>query len=569
MLSITNYTLQYSNVDYAAVVAAAPQLFITEAAPLGGSPALTDTQVASLVAAGTKVVGYVESSVTDAGRPYWNSAWTSDGTDTGTVLSTAPAWLKSGVTNPFGVVADIREAAWRQIVIDQAVDLVTRGYSGVFLDDVAQYYALGQGNVTNTQNFAMSMLTLVSEVKAAIVTINPNAVVIVNSTPYIVTDAVGGITSTASQDFLNAADGLMLESFFGINRAPEEAGIAQAVAAISPSMTVLSLEFGGTAYQNFQYGNQATAKGFVPGYSTTAAYNTLIVARADASDGNDALLGTNRADSINGKSGNDTISAGDGDDSIIGGTGSDTVLGGAGQDVILVGNGLAGDFDVLDGGIDRDLLDMSGLTNGGIWIDYGYNVISGPNMASGFNLSMVVGEARVVNMDSMVGTSFGDTMRGDAGSNLIDGGAGNDILLSYSPYDTITPYSSLGDVMLGGSGDDLLFSGTGNDYLDGGANNDTLEVGGGTDTVVTGTGNDTIFFSPRNGTDTVTDFTGGAGVVDVLKLYGFGTSFDTFAEVFAVSSQVGANTQIALTDTTIILQNFTRATLVADDFVFV
>jgi Ca2+-binding RTX toxin-like protein len=264
-----------------------------------------------------------------------------------------------------------------------------------------------------------------------------------------------------------------------------------------------------------------------------------------------------------------TITGQGGGDTLAGGTGSDIIIGNAGQDTILLGNGLAGDFDTINGGGDRDFLDLSGLTNGGVWIDYGYNVISGANLASGFNLSMAVGEARVLQMESMVGTSFNDIMRGDAGSNLIDGGAGDDTLLSYSPYDTLTPYSSLGDVMLGGIGNDLLFSGTGNDYLDGGANNDTLEVGGGTDTVITGTGSDTIFFSPRNGTDTVTDFTGGAGVVDVLKLYGFGTSLDTFAEVFAVSSQVGADTQIALTDTTIILQNFTRTTLVADDFVFV
>jgi Ca2+-binding RTX toxin-like protein len=332
----------------------------------------------------------------------------------------------------------------------------------------------------------------------------------------------------------------------------------------------------------------------------------------NGSSGADSITGTSKNDTINGGQGADTLNGNAGSDtlsyasSLLGvtvnlsnntasgsdatgdvisnfenvtgsafgdvlttATGSNIFSGGGGQDEINVTNGLVGDFDILDGGIDRDLLDLSGVTNGGVWIDYGYNVISGPNMASGFNLSMAAGEARVVNMDSMVGTSFGDTMRGDAGSNLIDGGAGNDTLLSYSPYDTVTPYSSLGDVMLGGLGNDLLFSGTGNDYLDGGADNDTLEVGGGTDTVVTGTGSDTIFFSPRNGTDTVTDFTGGAGVVDVLKLYGFGTSLDTFAEVFAASSQVGANTHINLTDTTIILQNFARATLVADDFVFV
>jgi hypothetical protein len=87
--------------------------------------------------------------------------------------------------------------------------------------------------------------------------------------------------------------------------------------------------------------------------------------------------------------------------------------------------------------------------------------------------------------------------------------------------------------------------------------------------VITGTGNDIVFFSPNCGTDAVTDFTGGPGVVDVLKLYGFGTAFDTAAEVIAASSQHGADTWITLPGTTIILQNFTATTLNDDDFVLV
>jgi serralysin len=285
-----------------------------------------------------------------------------------------------------------------------------------------------------------------------------------------------------------------------------------------------------------------------------------VVENAIGGTGNDTLTGNAAANIMNGGAGNDVLN---------GGTGSDTLNGGIGQDTIILVNGLAGDFDNINGGTERDLLDMSGVTNGAIWIDFGYNVISGPNTATGTNLFTSAGDGRVVQMDSMYGTSFNDTMRGDAGSNLIDGGAGDDQLLSYSPYDTVTPYSSLGDVMLGGIGNDLLFSGTGNDYLDGGVGNDTIEVGGGTDTVVTGTGNDVVFFSPNCGTDTVTDFTGGAGVVDVLRLYGFGTAFDTAAEVKAAATQHGLDTWITLPGTTIILQNFTATSLVADDFVFV
>jgi T5SS/PEP-CTERM-associated repeat protein len=329
------------------------------------------------------------------------------------------------------------------------------------------------------------------------------------------------------------------------------------------------LDFGASS-TNAVFGVLIDGSGMMTGGRFNGGVNVVgaTTVRGSAVADNITAIGLN-AISLEGRDGADNLSGGDGNDTLSGGKGSDTVDGGGGQDVIIVGNGLAGDVDLYDGGTERDLLDMSSTTNGAIWVDYGYNVISGPDMANGINLFLTVGNARVLNMDSMIGNSFNDTMRGDAGSNFIDGGAGADQLLSYSPYDTVNPYASLGDVILGGAGNDLLFSGTGNDYLDGGADNDTIEVGGGTDTIVTGTGNDTILFSPRCGTDTITDFTGGAGVVDVLKLYGFGAAFDTFAEVFAVSTQVGANTQIALTDTTIILQNFTRASLVADDFLFV
>jgi VCBS repeat-containing protein len=298
---------------------------------------------------------------------------------------------------------------------------------------------------------------------------------------------------------------------------------------------------------------------------TTTTVSITINGTTDVINGTssaDTLTGHAGADIISGFAGNDTLNGGGGNDQLDGGVGSDTLNGGIGQDTILLGNGLAGDTDHIDGGADRDLLDMSSITNGGVFIDFGYNL--GPNQLFTFD-----GFASVTGMESMVGTSFNDTMRGDSGSNLIDGGAGDDILLGYSPYDTANPLASLGDVMLGGAGNDLLFSGTGNDFLDGGTGNDIIEVGGGTDTVVTGTGNDTIFFSPNNGTDTVTDFTGGPGVVDVLKLYGFGTAFDTSAEVIAAASQHGLDTWITLPGTTIILQNFTATTLANDDFVFV
>jgi VCBS repeat-containing protein len=288
--------------------------------------------------------------------------------------------------------------------------------------------------------------------------------------------------------------------------------------------------------------------------------------------GNDpSLTGTAFADEITGLTGDDTISALAGDDIVLGGAGndiihagvgSDSVNGGDDQDVIVVGTGTAGDVDSYDGGGARDLLDMSSITNGGVWIDFGYNL--GPNQLFTFD-----GLASVINMESMIGTQFGDVLRGDSGSNYLGGGQGNDTILGYSPYDTLNPYASLGDVMEGGEGNDTLFSGTGNDYLDGGTGDDAIELGGGTDTAIGGIGNDTFYFSPRTGTDTILDFEGGDGVAaghgDILSLYNFGEEFDTFAEVYAASSQVGNDTHIVLTDATIILQNYLRTNLVSDD----
>jgi Ca2+-binding RTX toxin-like protein len=293
---------------------------------------------------------------------------------------------------------------------------------------------------------------------------------------------------------------------------------------------------------------------------TGAALNlTLLGINANSATGN-ALNNT-----LTGNNANNTLNGGDGDDTIRGQAGVDTVSGGLGQDSVYVTSNIAGDSVVFDGGADRDLISFTGVTNSNVWIDLGYNQfgssIGQNNVFLGSNVS------KTLNVESIIGTALDDTIRGDSGSNYIGGGDGNDTLLSYSPYDTLNPYASLGDVMEAGNGNDLLFSGGGNDYLDGGAGNDAIEVGGGTDTIITGTGNDTIYFSPRCGLDTVTDFSAGPGVVDVLRLYGFGTTFDSFAEVIAASSQQGADTVISLTDTTIILKNINLATLVVDDFV--
>jgi len=71
------------------------------------------------------------------------------------------------------------------------------------------------------------------------------------------------------------------------------------------------------------------------------------------------------------------------------------------------------------------------------------------------------------------------------------------------------------------------------------------------------------------GEDTISDFTAGSGVTDVLHLT-LGTAFDTYAEVIAAATQVGADTVINIhAADTITLTNVLKTALVADDFWFV
>ncbi len=75
--------------------------------------------------------------------------------------------------------------------------------------------------------------------------------------------------------------------------------------------------------------------------------------------GNDKIIGSIGADTVDAGEGNDTIDGGAGNDTIFGGAGNDSVLGGLGDDVIKVSLGA----DTIDGGAQNaaggDLLDLS------------------------------------------------------------------------------------------------------------------------------------------------------------------------------------------------------------------
>src|SRR5438477_6966048 len=78
-------------------------------------------------------------------------------------------------------------------------------------------------------------------------------------------------------------------------------------------------------------------------------------------DGNDSIIGTADADTINGLGGSDFLAGNSGDDSIVGGTGNDTIYGDGGNDWLE--SGASNDSMSGGGGEDYIVFREFGATN--------------------------------------------------------------------------------------------------------------------------------------------------------------------------------------------------------------
>ncbi len=149
---------------------------------------------------------------------------------------------------------------------------------------------------------------------------------------------------------------------------------------------------------------------------------------------------------------------GDGDnEEIIGSAIQDTIQGLGGIDTIEGGMGA----DSIDGGDDFDMASYEGSATA---VDV--SLIS--NTATGGDAA---GDT-LISIEGLYGSSFNDTLEGDASANLLVGGAGNDILAGRGGADTL----------IGGAGDDTLEivaseEGVGNQY-EGGADTDRVKISG-------------------------------------------------------------------------------------------
>lgn len=172
--------------------------------------------------------------------------------------------------------------------------------------------------------------------------------------------------------------------------------------------------------------------------------------------GNDVILGTAAADTIDALAGNDTVCGGGGADTLKGNTGNDTLLGEAGADKLL---GAAG-TDTLNGGADNDTI-TPGADVDSIVGDTGLDTVSYSDATAAVTVNLTTlsvsggsGADTISGIERITGSKYADTLTGDGAVNVLSGGAG-------------------ADTLSGLAGNDSLTGGAGADSLSGGANTDT------------------------------------------------------------------------------------------------
>jgi Ca2+-binding RTX toxin-like protein len=200
-------------------------------------------------------------------------------------------------------------------------------------------------------------------------------------------------------------------------------------------------------------------------------------------------------------------------------SGNDSIYGIAGNDTLIGGNG----NDYMDGGLGVDTASYAG-TSAGVTVSL---------LTTTAQNTVGAGTDTLTGIENLLGSSYNDTLTGDANANTIEGGLGNDTLNGGAGVDTVS-YSkaTVGvtvDLSLAtsqntvGAGSDLLsnfenifgsaFADTlkgnaGANVINGGSGNDVILGKGGNDTLYGGLGADSFKFdvSAVGNIDTVKDF---------------------------------------------------------------
>ncbi|BAQ63586.1 calcium-binding protein [Geminocystis sp. NIES-3709] len=194
--------------------------------------------------------------------------------------------------------------------------------------------------------------------------------------------------------------------------------------------------------------------------------------------GDDSIQGGAENDNLNGGNGNDILEGGDDNDTIIGSSGSDSIFGGvdgtdSGTDTAnysaltqaitlqplgVVAKGTLGTdtlsgIETIIGATNRaNVIDVS-TASAGLSIEVDLSNTSTDNLTVADSGMTFMGSFAVRNFRNVIGTDGNDTITGDSSTNLLDGGDGDDTLNGGTGNDTL----------VGSSGNDSLLGGTGTD----------------------------------------------------------------------------------------------------------
>lgn len=201
---------------------------------------------------------------------------------------------------------------------------------------------------------------------------------------------------SSGSDYANLGGGVDAIYTSTVNSMVVVLDYAQAVAAgLSPLFPSVVTQAGLSGYEGFIYGFDGSSTAYT---RVSGAENVTLT----GSGGNDLIVGNDA---------NNTILAGGGRDTVYGLGGDDLIYGGAGDNTI-------------DGGAGNDTASFSDITTGIV-----------ANLATGL-VTWDGGSSRLVSIENLIGTSYADVLRGDAGGNTLIGGGGADTLIGGAGADT-------------------------------------------------------------------------------------------------------------------------------------
>lgn len=211
------------------------------------------------------------------------------------------------------------------------------------------------------------------------------------------------------------------------------------------------------------------------------------VENVNGGSGNDELIGDKTGNVLHGNGGNDLVSGGAASDQLFGDAGDDTLRGGDGNDTI-------------DGGEGTNTADYASAGAGGVGVQV--NLTTGTATGEGNDTLKAI--------QNVNGSSFDDSLKGDANDNTLNGAGGEDNIAGNAGNDTING-GGAADQLSGQAGDDKIRGAQGNDAMQGGSGNDSLQGGQGKDTILGQKGNDKLYGNAQP------DFLNGGPGSDVCK----------------------------------------------------